>query len=126
MEETINICESVKDEYLYHLNAKDNNVVLEFQNLKLIFNSFLIFKNGYPNEEAFSTQKLFRNNDLKLSTLYQISNSLWIEEIKKNNQVHPRHKDEIFDRFRHFIIFFSDESFECISKSYEIKKLIDS
>lgn len=122
MKETINLCEKIEDEYLYCLNAKDNNVVLEFQNSKLVFNSFLIFKNGYPNEEVFTTQKYFQDNDLRLSTLYQISDSLWIEGIKKDNQIHPRHKDEIFDRFKHFIIFFSDESFECIANSYEIKK----
>jgi hypothetical protein len=121
MTEIIEFCQKVNDEYLYSLNSNGKNVRIHFRNSEIVFDSYLIFKNGYPNEEVYGINKYFYDNNLKLSTLYRIIGSLWIEEIKVNNRIHPKHKDEIFDNFKHYIIFFSDESFECIAKSYEVK-----
>lgn len=59
MTEKIKLCENINDEYFYSLKVKEGNVILNFQKSKLIFNSYLVFKNGYPNEEVFSIQKLF-------------------------------------------------------------------
>lgn len=119
--EEIKSCDYIADEYSYSLSASDGNILLHFRNTTICFNSYLVFKTGYPNEEIFIMEKQFSENDLRISTLYQIVNSMWIRDIKLNNRVHPRHKDEIFDRFNHYKIFFTDETFECIAKSYEIR-----
>jgi hypothetical protein len=121
MTDEIKLCEKVKDEYLYSLNAIDGNVILHFKDLRIVFKSYLIFKNGYPNDEVYSVQEKFVKNHLMPSVLYQIVNSAWVNEIKKINRVHPRHEDKLFDKAKHFLIFFQDETFECIADSYEVQ-----
>jgi hypothetical protein len=81
MAEEIKRLENISDEYLYSLSAKDGNVVLHFENSKLFFKSYLIFKNGYPNIDVSIVQEKFGENDMESSVLYQVTNSAWISEI---------------------------------------------
>ena len=122
MAEEIKRLENISDEYLYSLSAKDGNIILHFENSKLFFKSYLIFKNGYPNIDVSIVQEKFGENDIESSVLYQVTNSSWITEITIANRIHPDHKDELFENLIHFLIFFHDETFECIADSYEIKR----
>jgi len=115
MQEKIERLDFITGEYLYKLHAEGGDVTLYFQPLKIIFYSYVIFKSGDPNEEVANVSDF-----PDISTVYKIENSNWIEEIKIQNRSHPKHKDEIFAKFKHFKIRFSDETFDCIANSYEI------
>lgn len=122
MAEEIRRLENITDEYLYLLSAKEGNVILNFENSKLVFKSYLIFKNGYPNIDISIVQGKFGETEMKSSVLYQVINSTWIPEIISVNRIHPDHKDEFFESLKHYLILFHDETFECIADSYEVQR----
>jgi len=106
--------------YSCNLCKTASNVELIFDAVKLTFESCLIFKCGYPNEEVYMHYAYYTQGTMKKHCLYEVQESKWTRELSEMNKVHPRHTDEIFKEEKHFIILFEDEVFECISTSYKI------
>ncbi len=106
--------------YSCNLCKTDNDVTLNFDDVKLHFTGCLIFKCGYPNEEIYMHYDYYTQSSMKKYSLYEIQESEWINELTATNRVHQRHTDAIFKSKKHFIILFEDEVFECIAASYQI------
>ncbi len=85
------------------------------------FNRFEQFKFGSPNDEAMSGHPLYELG-LKPYSIQKVIDSEWIKELKNMNSVHPYHKDELFEKYEHFIFFFHDRCFEIVSESYSIEE----
>ncbi len=118
--EELNLREISQTPYSFVLEKDENNVKLIFKDIELIFQKCLILKCGYPNEEIYLHSDLYFENNLNKYFLYEIQESEWLKQIVQMNRVHPRHSDQIFINERHFLIYFEDETFECIARSYEI------
>ena len=118
LEERLRLGEISKDYYSCNLLKNNEGVFLDLGTVKIVFNSCLILKCGYPNDEIYYSFDYMSN--IRMHCLYEVIKSPWIEELCQLNQVHNRHTDEIFEKDRHFIIYFKDEVFECISHSYEL------
>lgn len=82
---------------------------------------------GGLNDEAISGHRLY-NSGLKGCgyDAFVVKNSKWIEELRKENSVHPYHKDEMFSKLNHYILLFHDTTFECIAESFKIEVVNDS
>ena len=89
------------------------------------FNFFHAFQFGPPNDEAFSGHPL-SHKGLEPHGAFQILGSNWLASFEKMNSVHPLHKKEHFDRFKHFILSFHDTTLEVIAESFEIETLTGS
>lgn len=89
------------------------------------FNSPSIYKFGSPNDEVLSGHPYYKFG-LKWYSFSEVINSDWIEQIKNINKVHSNFKEESWEKRRHFIIPFHDETFECIAEGYEIIKEVGS
>ena len=98
--------------------CKNEEVILDFGNAKILFVKCLIFKCGYPNEEIYMHYDYYDQGSMVKYTLYEVLNSEWIKALIEMNKVHSRHSDKLFEADRHFIILFEDEVFECIAQSY--------
>jgi len=85
------------------------------------FNRFEQFKFGSPNDEAMSGHPLYALG-LKPHSIQKVIHSEWIKELKKINSVHPYHKDELFEKYEHYIFFFHDRCFEIVSEGYSIEE----
>ena len=83
------------------------------------FKRYLSFMFGLPNDEAFSGHPLF-GRGLQPYTVFEIENSSWLRQLEKMNSVHPYHKPEHFEKFKHFVFAFHDSTFECITEGFEI------
>ena len=75
---------------------------------------------GPPNDEAFAGHPL-ASKGLEPYGTFIIENSKWIEYYEKMNSVHPYHKKEYFEGYKHFIFSFHDTTLEVISESYEFE-----
>ena len=106
--------------YSVNLCKTDNDVILSFDDVKLIFESCLILKCGYPNEEIYMHYDYYTQGSMKKYCLYEIHQSEWEKELIAMNRVQQRNTDEIFKKEKHFIILFEDEVFECIATSYKV------
>lgn len=91
-------------------DSKDNCIVLRFA-------QFLSFKFGLPNDEALNLHKYFHLG-LKPYSFFELQDSDWFNEINIfNNWDVNRWED-----YKHYIITFHDNTFECIAKNFEFKK----
>lgn len=99
---------------LYLLMAKNEQFVdvIEFD--------FTVYKYGYPNDEVGHPLMKF---GLGFYGLFEVQNSNWIEELRINNSVHPRHSDSSYQSKRHFIAKFKDVTLEVIAAKYELKQV---
>jgi hypothetical protein len=112
--------DSITDKYHPCNLCKTDDVILDFDNVKLVFIGCLIFKCGYPNEEIYLHYEYYTQGPMYKHCLYEMIDSDWVKELNAMNRVHPRHRDDLF-KYKHFIILFEDEVFECLAKSYELK-----
>jgi len=80
----------------------------------------LQFTFGYPNEEAISGHRYARFGLVPFGFV-EVNDSEILENIVNANRVHPYHKDELFNKYRHFVFPFHDTTLEVIAKSYEFK-----
>lgn len=91
----------------------------EFEAIGLVkFKGFHSYKFGAPNDEAFQGHPLSENG-LEPYGTFKIQNSTWVQELCKQNSVHPYHSDEIFRNLIHFVWSFHDTTLEVVAKSYE-------
>lgn len=83
------------------------------------FSHYNDFRFGGPNDEAIQGHPYY-DYGLTAYAIYEVENSDWTNKVKNMNRVHPYHKDELFDDFKHYIFFFHDSCFEIICKNYEL------
>ena len=72
---------------------------------------------GPPNDEAFSGHPL-ADRGLHPYGAFEVLESSWIHRLERMNAVHPNHRPEHFADYRHFVLAFHDEVFECVAKHY--------
>lgn len=74
---------------------------------------------GPPNDEAFAGHPLHARG-LRPWRVQEVLASSWINSLARMNSVHPYHKQEQFDRLRHFVFAFHDTTFECAAEGVEV------
>ena len=80
---------------------------------------------GPPNDEAFSGHPLAARG-LHPYAAFEVKESSWIRGLERMNSVHPRHKREYFESYRHFVFAFHDSTFECVACGYTFSTRRDS
>ncbi len=80
------------------------------------FNSRLV-KYGSPNDEARSGHPLAKYG-LGYYGFFEVENSSWLIVQIEQNRVHPRHSDELFEGYKHYVACFQDVMLEVTSTSY--------
>ncbi len=83
------------------------------------FSRYASFMFGNPNDEAFHGHPLYERG-LRPYGVFEIENSSWLRKLESMNSVHPYHKPERFEKYRHFVFAFHDSTFECVAESFEI------
>lgn len=72
---------------------------------------------GPPNDEAFAGHPLAERG-LHPYGAFEVQHSSWVRSLEKMNSVHPYHRAERFDAYRHFVLAFHDTTFECVATGY--------
>lgn len=78
------------------------------------------FRFGGPNDEVHQGYPLY-GKGLELYQAHTVSNSKWLESVEKTNQIHSGYNPDSWRRYKHFLLLFHDELFECLAKSYYIE-----
>jgi hypothetical protein len=77
---------------------------------------------GGPNDETIEGHYLY-GKGIDVGGSYLVKNSPWLKELRKMNSVHSQFNDDIWSRKKHYLIFFKDNTFECIADNvfFEVK-----
>ncbi len=78
------------------------------------FERCVIHKFGGPNDEVLSGHPLSEKG-LTPYAAHTIENSSWIEEQRAINSVHSQYAPERWTGYKHYMLLFHDEMFECIA-----------
>lgn len=79
---------------------------------------FLQFKYGYPNDESMGSHPMAKYG-LGSYGLFEAENSFWIVELRNGNRIHPRHNDESFSNYKHYIARFKDVTLDVVSIGFK-------
>jgi hypothetical protein len=77
---------------------------------------------GPPNDEAFEGHPL-ADRGLQPYSVAEVAASSWIRQLERMNAVHPNHRPEAFDSYRHFVFAFHDSMFECVATGMAISTM---
>ena len=80
----------------------------------LRFEGVLQFRLGYPNDEALHGHLLAKHG-MEHYQAYLVENSPLIAEIENQNRVHPAFRPGMYDKFRHWVVTFHDETLEVVA-----------
>jgi len=76
---------------------------------------------GSPNDEALHGHPYYALG-LRSYGFYQLENSDLLKQIIEMQSVHSRFDAEKWTFYKHYIITFHDELFECIARSFTVSK----
>jgi hypothetical protein len=85
------------------------------------FERCILYKFGAPNDEVLAGHPL-HGKGLVAYGAHTVERSRWISEQERLNGVHPQHDPESWKRFRHYLLAFHDETFECIATAHSVKE----
>jgi hypothetical protein len=92
--------------------TNDNHIVQKFENcMKYTF--------GMPNDEALDGHPYYKIG-LESYAFYELKESDWLASLQEMSKVHQHYDAERWKHFKHYILTFHDNMFECIAKSFEI------
>lgn len=87
----------------------------------LKFNLFLNYKFGMPSNEIIIGHP-YSKLGLQPYSFYQLEDSDWIKKLMKIDSVHPYYDKKKWVIYKHYILTFHDNMFECIAKDFEISE----
>jgi hypothetical protein len=72
---------------------------------------------GPPNDEAGNGHPLAERG-LRPYGAFEVIDSSWVRQLERMNSMHPGHRPERYNSYRHFVLAFHDSTFECVAKGY--------
>jgi hypothetical protein len=87
----------------------------------LRFDRAIFFRFGWPNDEVLTAHELYPYG-LGFYGFFLVENSPLIHGLAKRNSIHPRHYPPSWDKRRHYVITFHDETLEVISDEATVVK----
>ena len=59
---------------------------------------------------------------MKSYSIYELKNSDLIKSLQDIEKIHPQYNPKKWEMYRHFILTFHDNMFECIAQDFEIRE----
>ncbi len=88
--------------------------------MAVYFENCIIHKLGNPNDEVLHGHALYKFG-LNVYAGQQIEHSQWLAEVIKVNSVHSRRNPVMFEKYKHYLISFKENTFECLAESYRVE-----
>jgi hypothetical protein len=95
------------------------NTIYDTGIIVLKFYSFLKYSFGVPSNETIQGHPYFKLG-LNSFSFYELKNSDLIRSLQNIDKIHPYYNAEDWKDYKHFILTFHDNMFECVAKSFEI------
>lgn len=106
-------------DYGVELHQRDN--IYDVGVVFLEFHGFIKYSFGMPNDETIQGHPYSRLGMMSYS-FYELKESDLIRELQGIDKIHPYYNSERWDKYKHYILTFHDNMFECIAEGYTIKR----
>lgn len=103
------------------IEPQERNTVYDTGIFALKFKSYLKYTFGLPSNETIQGHP-YSKLGLKSFAFYELKNSDLIKQLENIEKVHPYYTPDKWKEYKHFILTFHDNMFECVAKKFEIKE----
>lgn len=100
---------------------QERNTVYDTGIFALKFKLYLKYTFGMPGDETLHGHP-YSKFGLKSYAFYELKNSDLIKSLQDIDKVHPHYNTKKWEKYRHFILTFHDNMFECIAQDFEIRE----
>lgn len=83
------------------------------------FKGYIYYNFGLPGNETLRGHPYYKLG-MKSFGFYQLLDSDLINKLKQIEKVHPYYNAAKWDGYRHFILTFHDNMFECVSSGFDV------
>lgn len=100
---------------------KESNTVYDTGIFAVKFKMCLKYTFGMPGSEAIEGHP-YRKLGLRSYSFYELKGSDLIQSLQNIDKIHPRYDPLKWKTYKHYILTFHDNMFECVAKDFEIRK----
>ena len=97
------------------------NIVYDTGIITLKFKIYLKYMFGIPGNETIEGHP-YSKLGMKSYSFYELKKSPLINDLKSIEKIHPYFDENKWTKYKHYIITFHDNMFECIAQDYQIIK----
>lgn len=101
-----------EEEWKSNIDPWQGRILISFENS--IYATF-----GGPSSDTIYGHP-YHKYGLSSCGFYQLENSALIQYLENINKVHPYHNSERWKHYKHFILTFHDDMFECVAVDFQI------
>jgi hypothetical protein len=76
---------------------------------------------GAPNDDALDGHPLHKHG-LEAYRTHVVENSEWTAELQRIDGIDPRHRPESWQRKKHYLLTFHDNTFEAVAESFKVER----
>ena len=103
------------------LALKERNIIYDKGIIVLKFKNYLKYTFGLPGDETIEGHP-YRKFGLNSYMFCEVEESDFIMSLQNIDKVHPYYNPEKWKFYKHYIITFHDNMFECVALDFEIRE----
>lgn len=100
---------------------QERNTVYDTGIFALKFKSYLKYTFGLPGNETIQGHPYYKLG-MKSFAFYELKGSDLIKQLENIEKVHPYYNHDKWKEYKHYILTFHDNMFECVAKEFEIRE----
>lgn len=100
---------------------QERNVIYDSGIFALRFDECLKYVFGIPGTETIQGHPYYKLG-MRSCSFYELRNSDMIQSLQEMAKVHPYYNPEKWKAYKHYILTFHDNMFECIAKGFEVRE----
>lgn len=101
--------------------SQERNTIYDTSVCTLKFNMYLKYSFGIPGDETIHGHP-YSKLGMESYSFYELKNSDLIKSLQDIDQVHPQYNLKKWKMYKHYILTFHDNMFECIAQGFEIRE----
>lgn len=99
----------------------ERNTIYDTGIIVLKFKDFLKYTFGLPSNETIQGHPYYKLG-MRACALYELKQSDLICHLQNIEKVHPYYNPEKWNEYKHYVLTFHDNMFECVAKGFEISE----
>ncbi len=103
------------------LALHQRNIIYDSGVVVFKFDKYIKYTFGMPGNETIQGHP-YSKLGIKSYSFYELKNSDFIKELQNIDKIHPYYNQEKWYKYKHYILTFHDNMFECIAQGFTINE----
>ncbi|TRX34097.1 hypothetical protein [Flavobacterium restrictum] len=100
---------------------QERNIIYDTGIFALKFKRYLKYTFGIPSNETINSHP-YSKLGMESCSFYELIDSDYIKSLQDIEKMHPGYNPKKWNMYKHYILTFHDNMFECIAEGFEIRE----